>query len=100
MSVGTGDTYGEWELFAEANDGEWSGCLRFPGDDAKEECGDPSDELVIFEEESDGAQYGAVRDGVELEFVDGGDEVDLIEADGIDDHQFFVVADTEVRVRG
>ena len=100
VSVGTGDTYGEWELFAEANDGEWTGCLRFPDDDAKEECGDPAEELVIFEEESDGAQYGAVRDGVDLEFAQSGDEVDLIEADGIDDHQFFVVADTEVRVRG
>ena len=40
-----------------------------------------------------------MRDGVELEFVEGGDEVNLIEADGIDDHQFFVVADSEVRVR-
>jgi hypothetical protein len=99
VSIGTGDTYGEWELFAEAKDGEWTGCLRFPDDEAKEECGDPSDDLVVFEEEFDGAQYGAVRDGVELEFVEGGDEVDLIDADGIDDHQFMVVADSEVRVR-
>ena len=24
VSVGTGDTYGEWELFAEADDGKWT----------------------------------------------------------------------------
>jgi hypothetical protein len=98
-SVGTGDTYGEWELFAEARDGAWTGCLRFPDDDARKECGDPSEELVIFEEESDGAQYGAVREDVELEFADTGDHVEMIDADGISEHRFFVVADTPVRVR-
>ena len=97
VSVGTGDTYGEWELFAEVEDGAWTGCLRF--DDLPEECGDPADELVLFEEEFDGVQYGAVRDGVELEFVEGGDTVGLMEPDGID-HDFFVVADSDIRVKG
>jgi hypothetical protein len=99
VSVGTGDTYGEWELFAEAREGAWTGCLRFPDDDAPEACGDPGEELVLFEDDLDGAQYGAVRDGVELEFTTNGDEVETIDADGIDDHRFFVVADTPVRIR-
>lgn len=97
VSVGTGDTYGEWELFAEARDGAWTGCLRFPDGNAPEECGDPSEELVKFEEAADGAQYGAVRDDVELEFADTGEAVETI--DGIGEHRFFVVADTPIRVR-
>ncbi len=98
-SVGTGDTYGEWELFAQARDGAWTGCLRFPDEDAPEACRDPSEELVIFEEESDGVQYGAVRDDVQLEFADTGAEVETIDPDGISEHRFFVVADSAVRVR-
>jgi hypothetical protein len=97
--VGTGDTYGEWELFAEARDGAWTGCLRFPDEDAPKQCGDPGDDRVLFEEESDGAQYGAIRDGVELEFTDTGEDVETMDVDGIDDHSFFVVADSPVRVR-
>ncbi len=97
VSVGTGDTYGEWELFAEAQDGAWTGCLRFPDEDASKACGDPSKELVKFEEEADGAQYGAVRDDVELEFADTGEAVEMI--DGIGEHRFFVVADSPIRVR-
>jgi hypothetical protein len=99
VSVGTGDTYGEWELFAEAKDGAWTGCLRFPDEDAREACGDPGKLLVRFEEELDGAQYGAVGDDVELEFTATGEDVELIDAGGIEEHRFFVVADSPVRVR-
>lgn len=98
VSVGTGDTYGEWELFAELRDGAWTGCLRFPAEDARAACGDPDEDLVVFEEEGDGAQYGAARDDVELEFADDGDEVEMIDG-GARDHRFFVVADTPVRIR-
>jgi hypothetical protein len=99
VSVGTGDTYGEWELFAEVRDGAWTGCLRFPDEKAPKRCGDPGDERVLFDEDPDGAQYGAIRDGVELEFTDTGEDVETMDVDGVDDHHFFVVADTPVRVR-
>jgi len=92
-SVATGDTYGEWELLAEYDDGEWTGCLRIDYDPAAE-CADPdSDRLVAFES-SDGVTFGAVPIGAELEFADG-DEVHLI------DGRFFVVAsDAEVQLAG
>lgn len=99
VSVGTGDTYGEWELYAEVRDGAWTGCLRFPDEDAPEACGDPAEDLVVLEDDADGAQYGAARDGVEVEFADDGDDVGTITVDGVDEHRFFVVADTPVRIR-
>jgi hypothetical protein len=98
VSVGTGDTYGEWELFAEAVDGKWTGCLRLDHFGGKERCGDAGEELVSFES-GEGARYGAVADGVELEFDHGG-EVQLLEPDGFD-RRFFVVADdADIEVSG
>ena len=92
-SVATGDIYGEWELLAEYDDGEWTGCLRIDYDPAAE-CADPaSDRLVTFES-SDSVTFGAVPQGAELEFADG-DEVRLI------DGRFFVVAsDAAVQLAG
>ena len=95
VSVGTGDTYGEWELFVEVDDGAWTGCLRLePG---PEECVSPSADFERFEA-GDGAAFGVAPESGTLEFADG-DEVELIEPDGID-RAFFVVADdAQVRVR-
>jgi hypothetical protein len=87
-SVGTGDTYGEWELFAEWADGEWTGCLRFePGGD--EQCGDPAAPLATYDS-GDGATFGAVAAGQSLLFEDG-DEVELL-----DDRFFVVASDAEI----
>ena len=69
-SVGMGDTYGEWELFAEFEGGEWTGCLRIDHYDVVERCADPADGLVTFES-GDGAMFGAVPEGGELVFGDG-----------------------------
>lgn len=85
VSVATGDTAGEWELFAEFANGEFTGCLRLDHFGEIEECGNPDDELLVFES-GEGATFGAVAEGESLEFADDGDEVDLI------DDRFFVVA--------
>ena len=90
VSVGTGDTYGEWELFAEYEDGEWTGCLRIDHYDTVQRCGDPDAGLVTFES-GEGAKFGAVPEGGALDFDDGG-RVPLLEG------RFFVVA-SEARVR-
>jgi hypothetical protein len=99
VSVGTGDTYGEWELFAEVRDGAWTGCLRFPDEDAPKACDDPGKDLVVFDDDVDGAQYGATGEDIELEFSDSRKAVETMDVDGVDDHRFFVVADTPIRVR-
>lgn len=69
-SVGTGDTYGDWELFAEFEGGEWTGCLRIDHYDVGERCADPEGGLVTFES-GDGAMFGAVPAGNGLVFGDG-----------------------------
>jgi hypothetical protein len=92
-SVATGDTYGEWELFAEYDDGEWTGCLRIDHDEA-DQCADPDTDRLVTFESSDGVTYGAVPAGAELEFADG-DEVRLI-----DDRFFVVASDAEVQLAG
>jgi hypothetical protein len=90
--VASGDTYGEWELFAEYEDGDWTGCLRFGDDDASENCADPdADDLVTFES-GDGATFGAVPKGATLEFDDGRD-VPLV-----DDRFFVVASEADVRL--
>jgi hypothetical protein len=90
-SVTTGDTYGEWELIAEYDDGEWTGCLRLEPVPGEEQCSDPTTELVQYEDEQ-GLIFGAVAEGSTLVFADG-DEVDLV------DGQFFVVGeDAEVEL--
>jgi hypothetical protein len=90
-SVGTGDTYGEWELFAEYRGGEWTGCLRLEPDDGEEDCADPDSGLVEFDN-GDGVSFGAVPEGGRLVFDDDR-EVPLL-AD-----RFFVVAsDAGVRL--
>ena len=86
QSVGTGDTYGEWELFAEYEDGEWTGCLRFPNEDFAEQCADPDAPLNRFV--SDGAVYGSVAEGESLRFADDDREVPLLEG------RFYVVAES------
>lgn len=86
VSVGTGDTFGEWELFAEFDGGEFTGCIRM--DDDAVRCGDPDEDLVVFENR-DGAAYGAVGEDRALEFIDDGREVPLMEG------RFFVVADAD-----
>ena len=48
VSVGTGDTYGEWELFAEAKDGAWTGCLRVDG--SRKQCASPASTFLRFED--------------------------------------------------
>jgi hypothetical protein len=91
QSVATGDTYGEWELFAEYRGGEWTGCLRLEPDDGEEDCADPGSGLIEFDN-GDGVTFGAVPDGGVLVFDDGR-EVPLL-AD-----RFFVVAsDAGVRL--
>lgn len=93
QSVATGDTYGEWELFAEYQDGEWTGCLRLDPYDGVERCADPDSGLVEFDN-GDGAVFGAVPEGGRLVFEDGG-EVALVAG------RFFVVAsDSEIRLDG
>ena len=67
-SVGTGDTYGDWELFAEFEGGEWTGCLRIDHYDVVERCADSDDGLVTFES-GDGAVFGAVPEGGGLVFA-------------------------------
>jgi hypothetical protein len=97
VSVGTGDTYGEWELFVEANDGAWTGCMRLEPGPTKR-CTDPSSNYERWED-GDGVAFGVAPEDGTLEFADGG-KVQLIEPDGID-RSFFVVADdAEVRVSG
>jgi hypothetical protein len=91
QSVATGDTYGEWELFAEYQDGEWTGCLRLDPYDGVERCADPDSGLVEFDN-GDGAVFGAVPEGGRLVFEDGGEVA--LEAD-----RFFVVAsDADIRL--
>lgn len=82
-SIAEGDTYGEWELSAEFEDGAWTGCLRMDYDDAGPMCDDPDQALVVFEDWTD-TQYGAVAEGEQAVFPDGS-EVELI------DDRFFVV---------
>ena len=90
-SVTAGDTYGEWELFAEYHDGEWTGCLRFEPVPGEEQCSDPDSGLVQYED-GQGLIFGAVSEGSTLVFADG-DEVNLI------DGQFFVAGeDAEVEL--
>jgi len=92
QSIGTGDTYGEWELFAEAKDGEWTGCLRWDGGGVEsEECTDPA-RGALFEVEFEDVIFGAVADGRTLVFADDGREVELIDEAGLPGHDFFVVA--------
>jgi hypothetical protein len=80
--VATGDTYGEWELFAEYEDGEWTGCLRLdPGN--PEQCSDP-DAPFVRHDEPDGVSYGAVTEGEAVVMGDG-DEAEL------HDGRFFAV---------
>jgi hypothetical protein len=96
VSVGTGDTYGEWELFVEVDDGEWTGCLRLePG---PKECVSPDVGFERFED-SDGAAFGVAPESGTLEFEDG-NEVELIETNGIDRNFYVVADDAEVHVRG
>ena len=91
QSVGTGDTYGEWELFAEYEDGEWTGCLKLDHFGGAEHCADPDSGLIEFENE-DGATFGAVPEGSTL-VLDDGREIPLL-AD-----RFFVVAsESEIRL--
>jgi hypothetical protein len=92
QSVGTGDTYGEWELFAEAKDGEWTGCLRWDGGGVEsKECTDPA-RGELFEVEFEDVIFGAVPDGRTLVFDDDGREVGLIDEAGLPGYEFFVVA--------
>lgn len=96
VSVGTGDTYGEWELFAEAKDGVWTGCLRVDG--SRKKCESPAPTFSRFED-GYGVAYGVAPVEGGLEFADGR-EVDLIEPGGFD-RSFYVVADNaKVRLRG
>lgn len=84
-SIAEGDIYGEFELFAEFQDGEWTGCLRLEPVDEEGRCGDPESPALIYQT-GDGITFGAVAEGEEIRFVDG-DEIELI------DGRFFVVAD-------
>ncbi len=95
VSVGTGDTYGEWELFAEAKDGSWTGCLRLaPG---PKRCTSPDTEFVRFED-GYGAAFGVAPEEGTLVHDDAG-EVALMEPGGFD-RKFYVVADNaNIRVR-
>jgi hypothetical protein len=80
---GDRDTYGEWELFAEYEDGAWTGCLRLdPGN--PEECGDP-DAAFVRHDEPDGLSYGAVADGESVVLANG-EQADLL------DGRFYAVA--------
>ena len=92
QSVGAGDTYGEWELFAEAKDGEWTGCLRWDGGGVgSEECTEP-EAGELFQVEYEDVIYGAVPDGETLVFADDGREVGLQDEAGFPGFDFFVVA--------
>jgi hypothetical protein len=93
VSVATGDTAGEWELFAEFANGIFTGCLKLDHFGEVEECGNRDSELLIFES-GEGATFGAVAEGETLEFADG-DEVELI-----DDRFFVVASDAEVQLAG
>ncbi|HEX6312873.1 MAG TPA: hypothetical protein VF152_14755 [Acidimicrobiia bacterium] len=84
--VATGDTYGEWTLLVEYQDGDWTGCLGLDHYGVVEECFDPATDELVTAESGEGARFGAVPPGAALEFADG-DEVDLV------DDRFFVVAD-------
>lgn len=96
VSVGTGDTSGEWELFVEVDNGAWTGCMRLEPGSGKQ-CTSPSTDFERFED-GFGAAFGVAPEDGTLEFDDGG-EVDLIEPDGID-RSFYVVADNaDISVR-
>lgn len=95
VSIGTGDTYGEWELFAEAKDGEWTGCLRL--DDGRDRCKSPDSEYLRFED-GYGAAFGVAPEDGTLEFADGG-VVALIAPGGFDRSFYVVASDAEIRVR-
>ena len=93
-SIATGDTGGEWELLAEFEGGEWTGCLRIDHYVVRTECTDPGvDELVSFES-GEGVVYGVVPDGATLLRTDDGEEEEVALHDG----RFFVVS-SEVDVR-
>lgn len=96
-SVATGDTYGEWELFAEVRDGGWTGCLRIEHDSVEKRCAAPKG----FVEFSTGViRFGAAPAGTTVEFVEDGRRVPLY-SDLDLAHDFFVVADeADVRPRG
>jgi hypothetical protein len=91
QSVATGDTYGEWELFAEYQDGEWTGCLRLDPGGGTGNCADPDNGLVEFDN-GDGVTFGAVPEGGSLVFDNGG-EVPLV-----DDRFFVVASDADFRL--
>jgi hypothetical protein len=93
VSVATGDTAGEWELFAEFANGTFTGCLKLDHGSEVEECGNRDSELLVFES-GEGATFGAVGEGETLVFADG-DEVELI-----DDRFFVVSSDAEVQLAG
>jgi len=99
QSVGTGDTYGEWELFAEVKDGAWTGCLRVEHVDGDlQACTEPNG----FFETSDGpVRFGAVRAGDSIVFVEDGDEFKPTMGDDLDiGYRFFVTAeDADVEVK-
>ena len=90
QTVAEGDTYGEWALEAEFEDGEWTGCLRMSYDDDGPRCADPDEPFVRFEDWT-GAQYGAVEPGGRVEDADG-EPVPLL-----DDRFFVVIEGPEVR---
>ena len=90
-SVAEGDTYGEWELSAEYEDGAWTGCLQMSYDDDGPMCDDPDQPLVRFEDWTS-TQYGAVAEGERAVFPDGR-EVELI-----DDRFFVVIEGPEVQL--
>jgi hypothetical protein len=92
QSVGTGDTYGEWELFAEAKDGTWTGCLRWDGGGVEsEECTNP-EAGELFEVEFEDVIFGAAPDDQTLVFADDGREVGLVDGADFPGYDFFVVA--------
>lgn len=97
--VGTGDTYGEWELFAEVRDGEWTGCLRFDHGKAGERCADPVG-LVKFEFQD--VIFGASPEDGHLVFADdGGDVTVLVDDLDLPGYDFFVVAgEADVKLEG
>lgn len=93
-SIATGDTGGDWELLAEFEDGEWTGCLRIDHYVVRTECTDPDvDDLVTFES-GEGVAYGVVPDGATLVWSRSGEEREVALHDG----RFFVVS-SEVDLR-
>ena len=89
--VGTGDTYGEWELFAEVRDGEWTGCLRFDRGSEGKRCADPDGRLVRFEFQD--VIFGASPEDESLVFADDGRDVEVLVDDlDLPGYDFFVVA--------